>query len=195
MHEHQNWPSWHRPRACLALPRLRQLARPCALAACASARAPASSPAPARLPPCAPVPHANAPRTPVSCRIVACSVLYRNTAPAFGLCYHNTICVLRYKRPVFKPASLTILSAYCNTILPYILQYNPRLTNCIAIQFPSLKYKLGSSKFPNFCTKIFFSFFLKKKNFFIISSNWKNHQKSLKIIFFFHFFPEYTNNF
>ena len=107
------------------------------------------------------------PHAPVPCRGCVCvhawpyRGLPRDTVPS-RLATLVTIQYV-YCDTNAQSSSLPLLQyypAYCNTILPYILQYNPRLTNCIAIQFPSLQYKLGSSKFPNFCTNFFFRFSL-----------------------------------
>ena len=142
---------------------------PCALPpASPSSNAPAPAPAcPARLLRAqrrfvGAVPHA-----PVPCRGRVCAHAWpyrglpRDTVPS-RLATLVTIQYV-YCDTNAQSSSLPLLQyypAYCNTNLPYILQYNPRLTNCIAIQFPSLQYKLGSSKFQNFCTNFFFRFSL-----------------------------------
>ena len=82
----------------------------------------------------------------------------------------NTITVLQYNS---KPNSL-------------IFQYNPTTFSPVSCNtIPPSQYKLGSSKFPNFCTKFFFLFFFIINIYIYIFFHYFQQQKKItKIIFF-----------
>ena len=77
-----------------------------------------------------------------------CSVLYRNTAPALGLCCHNTIFFLYCDTIFLQPSCNTILQYYSSqpAIQTSVLQYKifqPSLLYCNTMQPLQYNFPLG----------------------------------------------------